>query len=78
MSLFRLILIGLIAFFLYRIIATTSRIMSNRRKKPDLDDLNRSSTGEKKSTTRFDHIEDARFEDITPKNDKGNPPSSGS
>jgi hypothetical protein len=78
MSLFRLILIGLIAFFVYRIVATTSRILSNRSKKPDLDDLNKSSTGGKKGTTGFDHIEDARFEDITPKNDKGSPPSPGS
>jgi hypothetical protein len=64
MSLFRTVLILLLFYFLWRFIKIISRMMVGRRNEPG------SSVPQDE---KFSNIEEAEFEDITPKNKNGEP-----
>ena len=65
----RLIFMALIGFFLYRIVQTAARMFSSAGKTPREDDRSSSRTKQGKPTSDFKNIQDAEFEDITPKKD---------
>ena len=75
MSGLRLLLFVMLAFMAWRIIQTTMRVMKNKKGREQEDPF--AKYGQRKSETPdFSRMEDADFEDITPKEDKDPPPKS--
>jgi len=64
MSFIRLLLIGLLAFFLIRIVRTVVKIVTTRRSEEDEESA--SSPREKGAPRKWTDIRDAEFEDLTP------------
>lgn len=76
--LLRLLLWGMVAYIAYRIVQITMRIMSGGRRHPPREDPF-ASTPPKPPSERFKNIQDADFEDITPKGPEPTPkPPEGS
>jgi hypothetical protein len=64
MSLFRVILILFLFYFFWRFIKIISRMLGGRMNPP---------VGSAPQKEKFSDIEEAKFEDITPKNKNGEP-----
>ena len=74
MSFLRIILLCLIGYFLWRIVRSTTRIMSNRRKPQEEDPFAAGGTQKPPQPTPYRDVKDANFEEITRKKDKEQSP----
>ncbi|MCK5573070.1 MAG: hypothetical protein KAJ12_09930, partial [Bacteroidetes bacterium] len=72
MSFIRILLLVIMGSILWRIIRTTMRLLSGRSR-PNIDDL-REKYRSKNPKQQFKDVQDADFEDITPKDTKDKPP----
>jgi len=74
MSFFKILLFVVMGFILWRIIRVTMRLLGGRDR-PNLEDL-REKYRQQRPEQRFKDVQEADFEDITPKEKKEGPPRS--
>jgi hypothetical protein len=72
---FRLILLAAIGFFLYRIVQSTARMFSGYPKGSGRPGGSAPPPRQTPPPNEFKNVQDAEFEDITPKKEKAGDPS---
>ncbi len=75
MSFVKILLFVAMGFILWRIIRVTMRLLGGRER-PNINDL-REKHRQQKPEQKFRDVQEADFEDITPKRKKEGPPRSG-